>query len=257
MPSPLIVDAPPALDAPFMQKPTEVVDTAFGLYGFLPDDQDPRWSFLARYTGAKNGIGFGRMNFANAWGATYLSETTSYRSGFVTTVNPENSLQLERALDNLVHIGDVIDRFTLSDHGYEPFDMRLSLTDRLTNDPTQPRQDVTPCPEALFQIQLHVPDGYLARVGFNLHFEDDASVMSIVNVQGTPGGVKRNAEFEATNGVNPFNLLVRRAIAVAAAEDPAYEVRGLVNPQKGNSQLYWGVFTKEGVNMTHAKRKDI
>lgn len=239
---------------PFMQKPAATLEAAFGLYGFLPEDQDPRWEFLARYASLQDSADFKRINFANAYGATYLSATASYRSGFVTTHNLENGLQLDRALDNLEHIREVSERFEASSDGFDDFDLRLVLTDRLTSDPTQPRQPVTPCPEALFQVRLRTA-AYLGRVGFNMHIEQGESIMSIVNVQGVPGGAVENRRFHAAHGIGPFNLLVQRALAIAVQNQPDYEVRGLLNPEKGNSQLYWGVFSEEGVEMHHAHRK--
>lgn len=245
----------PSINAPFLQKPLDLIDTTYNLFGFLPDDNDPRWDFLVRYEATKNEIGFRAINFANAWGATYLSDTTSYRSGFVNTQNPENSLQLNRALDNLGHRNIITQRYSATSQGFEEAAMSLVITDSLTTDPTKPKPEVTPCPEALYQIRLRHDDAHLGRVGFNIHHEDNTTVMSIVNVQGAPGGIKRNAQFEREHGETPFNLLVQRAIVIAEVQDSPFEVRGLVNPEKGNSQLYWCALTKQGVPMYHAQRK--
>lgn len=244
----------PTLESPFLQKPISLLDTAFSLYGFLPQDSDPRWSFLSRYDEVKRTVGFRALNFANAWGATYLSDEASQRTGFITSANSLNSLQLDRALNNIEQVHAVTERYDASNDGYEGFDMRFIQTDRLTSDPTEPERPETPCPEALYQIRLY--DGeYLARVGFNLHDENDSTVISIVNIQGTPGGQKRNAAFEETFGVSPFNLLVQRALSVAEAQTPAYTVRGMINPLRGNPQLYWGVLTQENIDMYHAQRR--
>lgn len=240
------------IDRPFLQKPTSLTDTAFDLYGFLPADGDRRWPFLARYDEISRTIGFRPINFANAWGATYLSAAASYRCGFITTGSPENCLQLDRALDNLERISDVTKRYEASRNGYDA-DMRLTLTDRLTTDRGKPEIDVTPCPEALYQIRLYYGQ-YLARVGFNVH-EEDSSVLSIVNIQGSHDASEGIADFKAEFGISPFNMLVQRVLSLAAVQDPGYDVRGMINPNRGNSRLYWGVLSQEGVDMYHARRK--
>ena len=255
--APTIESQGPTPESPFIQKPVSLLDTAINLYGFLPADDDPRWSFLTRYEDVKQMVEFRAMNFDNAWRATYLSATTSFRSGYVTTVNPENSLQLNRALDNLSLAKAVTDRYSSSSNDYENFDMRFTVTDRLTTDPTKPSQDETPCPEALYQIRLYETGRYLARVGFNLHHEDSITVLSLVNIQGTPGSVSRNAIFEATHDVSPFNLLVQRVQKLAHTQSPEFEIRGIINPDKGNTNLYWGVLSHEGVEMYHAQRQNI
>lgn len=247
--------APDRRLGPAMQKPTELLDTVFQLYGFLPTDGDPRWPFLVQYHDVQNDQPFIPMNFANAHGATYLSDETSFATGFVTTAIPENQLQLRRAVDNLGRREEVADRFEVSGDGFEEHDIRLAVTDSLTTDPTKPAPEVTPCPEALYQVRLFESGRYLARVGFNVHSEDGAPVVSIVNIQGTPDGQERNRDFRREHGVSPFNLLVRRTLSLAEVREPAYEARGLVNPERGNSRLYWGVLTAEGVDMYHAHRK--
>lgn len=245
----------PLPDSPYLQKPISLVDSTFGLYGFLPVDNDPRWSFLKKYDDVKRTVGFQALNFANAYGATYLSTEVSYHTGFVTSFIEENNLQLDRALDNLEHVSAVTERYDTTNEEYEGFDMQFVLTDRLTSDPTKSEGPITPCPEALYQVRLY--DGqYIARVGFNLHDEDGSTVLSIVNIQGTPSGSKRNADFEAAFSISPFNLLIKRTLSIAGAFDPAYKVRGMINPIRGNSQLYWGVLEQEGVDMYHAQRKD-
>src|ERR1700747_566610 len=129
----------PLSDAPYIQKPISVVDSTFDLYGFLPADGDPRWPFLYRYDQIKRGVGFKSVHFANAWGATYLSETPSYRVGFVSSISSENCLQLDRALDNLGEAKNVAERYKSSAEAYEAYDMRLARTDQLTADPTKQR----------------------------------------------------------------------------------------------------------------------
>lgn len=252
---PHVIKETSALVPPFVQKPLDVVETAFNLYGFLPDDGDQRWQFLARYDEIKRQTGFRPVNFANAWNAIYLSEEPSRRSGYVSSVNPENCLQLDRALDNLDYIVDLSARYSTSEDGLGEVDMRYVLTDRISSDPTAPKQVVTPCPEALHQIRLYGDDGYLARVGFNVHEEEGLPVVSIVNIQGTPGATERNVAFKTDHGVAPFNALVQRVISLAEVEEPVLEVRGLINPERGNAQLYYGVLAQEGIQTYHAQRK--
>lgn len=248
----------PEPDLPYMQKPLPLLDTTFTLFGFIPEDSDPRWQFLMDYHEVKARTDFQPINFSNAWGATYLSDQTSYRSGFVNSINPENNLQLERALSNLSSIGEVSRRYdqlqdTSSDN--PTMSIQYALTDRLTTDPTKPKYEVTPCPEALHQLRLRFCGSYLARIGFNVHQEDGKPILSIVNIQGTPGSVIRNQEFTNQCGISPFNLLTRKVISLAELEAPSMEVRGLINPEKGNSKLYWCALNGEGVRMYHAHRK--
>lgn len=240
-------------ELPFMQKPPALLDAAFNLYGFLPTDDDPRWSFLERYEEVKSRTGFRPINFENAFGAIYLSAKPSFRSGHITTINPENSLQLDRALDNLGAQEALDERYEASISN-DDIDMRLVITDRIASHQHDQVQRETPCPEALYQVRLYY-GGYLARVGINVHREDETEVISIVNIQGIPGGREKVKEFQDETGINPFNLLVQRVVSLSRAGDFASSVRGLINPTKGNSQLYWGVLAKEGIEKYRALRK--
>jgi hypothetical protein len=239
--------------APFMQKPMAIIDTAFNVFGFLPPDDDIRWPFLAKYTAVKDSLHFGAMNFENAWGrAVYLSDELSWRRGFVTTLHGENTLQLDRALDNLAHRKDVLSRFDATCG--DDVDVRFKVTDALITHSDRTNKPETPCPEALYQLRLYVGE-YLGRVGFNLHTEDNSSIVSIVNIQGVPDGRSRIAKFEEDHGINPFNFLVKRVVRMAEISKPDLEVRGLINPKRGNSRLYNGVFRSEGIPMYKAYHK--
>jgi len=244
-------------EKPGLQKPINVVDTAYNLYGFLPADGDERWGWLARYVNVRENVGFKAINFANAWSsALYLSSTPSYRVGFVNSINPENNLQLSRALDNLSHYQELKHRFLATSGDFSEFDFRFTRTDRLNHEPDKERP-VTPCPEALYQVQLYEDDEYLARAAFNVHLEGELAVLSVANIQGRPGGMDRNRRFRANHGVSPFNIAVRKVAAMARTEEPNYEVRGLLNPLRGNTQLYWGVLQTEGIPHYHVTRKNV
>jgi hypothetical protein len=237
-----------------MQRPASQIDAAFQMLGFMPSDDDVRWPFVERVAAINEQFPFGKMNFDNAWGATYLSAVPSLRSGYITTLNPENRLQLSRALDNLAYRREVLHRFELTDESTGPR-VQLRLTDALMSHPGENRT-VTPCPEALYQLRLFAGD-YIGRVGFNIHREHDASVVSIVNIQGARDSERTIEEFRKKHGISPFNLLVRRVISMARAEGSEAEVRGLANPKRGNSKLYFGVFLSEGVQMYKARHKQI
>jgi hypothetical protein len=239
-------DAPGYEHAPFMQKPGSLMDTAFNLYGFLPEDDDPRWPFLIRYNDTRREVGFNGRNFANAWGATYLSPTPSRKNGYVTTISQDNTLQLDRALDNLSSIPDIAARFEQTVNEDRPV-MSLCLTDTLNTNRGEPVPEVTPCPEALYQIRLDY-NGYLARVGFNVHREEGVNVISLVNIQGARGAADRISQFVKQFGTSPFDMLVERVQALAG-QGPEYEVRGLINPRRGDPHLYWGVLRSAGVVM--------
>jgi len=240
-----------------MTRPIHQIDAAFDAFGFLPHDDDPRWSFLERYAEISARVGFKAINFANAYGrAVYLSDVASYAVGFVTSYGDENELQLSRALDNLGHKYDVHDRFAASSDDFSDFDIRLALTDRLSTDPTKAPRAITPCPEALYQLRLFVDGEYLARSAFNVHHVDEAVIQSVVNIQGTPGSVARNAAFAAQHGISPFNLLVRRAVAMGQVV-PGFRTRGLLNPKRGNSRLYWSALEGEHIEHWHAIHKPL
>lgn len=239
---------------PGMQKPVGLVDATFGLFGFLPHDADPRWEFLERYWRIKKDMQFTPMNFANAWGATYLSNAQSHRNGFVTTYSPWNALQLQRALDNLSAGVDVTGAFN-NEAAKTSHDARFAVTDSLTTDPARGRPEVTPCPEALYQYRLFANGMYLARVGINVHKagEGNNGVMSIANIQGGHNKSDAIASYKKEEGISPFNLLVQGIKRVSG--ELGLELRGLINPAKGNAQLYWGVLDAEGIPKYHAPKR--
>ena len=240
-------EADPRLVPSWLQKDARILDQAFNLFGFVPEDDDERWPFLARYADVKEARNFKPINFENARRATYLSDEKSFSTGFVTTLTWPNPLQLDRALDNLScrefalgvceqHIA------SLDDSGLE-----YALTDAIITHPHEEKRAVTPCPEALHQLRLNDEDGYLARIGFNMHFEDEVMIVSIANIQGVPDGAARNARFREQRSISPFNYLVRNLRDALGIQDIPIEIRGVLDPKRGNSQLYWGVFTAEGI----------
>ncbi|MFO0970999.1 MAG: hypothetical protein U0520_01460 [Candidatus Saccharimonadales bacterium] len=241
-------------ELPFMQKPSVLLDTAFSLYGFLPTDDDPRWPFLARYEEVKRRTGFRPINFENAFGAVYLSADTSFRSGHVTTINPENSLQLDRALDNLDAQEYLVEMYG-DEKCDDGIDIQFVLTDRIAAHQHDRPQFETPCPEALYQARLYHHGQYLARLGLNVHRERESKVLSIVNIQGIPDGREKIEKFRDAYGVSPFNLLVQRVVRLSSTGDTAPVIRGLINPARGNSRLYWGVLGGEGIERYRVVRK--
>lgn len=250
------------LDSPYLQKPLDLIEATFQLFKFLPEDSDERWLFLQRYHEVKSATNFKPVNFSNAWGATYLSHVQSFRSGYVTTLNEENNLQLARALDNLSELNKVPERVVSNCDStmYDGTDykLQLAITDQLTVDPTKPKPEITPCPEALYQLRLFRAGIYIARVGFNLHAAGEnhgTGVLSITNIQGRPGARQEYQRYEDQFGISPFNDLARRALEFAGLDDPTYKTRGLINPKNGNSRLYWGVLEQENIPMFHAQRK--
>lgn len=93
-------------------------------------------------------------------------------------------------------------------------------------------QRITGCPEAIYQLQLYCEDkkdGYVARVGFNLHEEEGERIISISNIQGIPVGESLRRGVEEKCGVSPFNFLLGRLKQLASDTDVC--IRGLRNPQ--------------------------
>ena len=241
---------PSSSERPGLQKDLAVTDAAFELFGYMPRDGDMRWGFLENYSWVKEQVGFTPQHFANARRATYLSNEESHIEGFVTTAAPKNMLQGNRALDNIVTHDRLDDLFELTKRKGDPT-VVFRITDRLTTDPAEAYNPITPCPEALHQLQLFDDEGYLARVGINAHYEDDVMVISIANIQGVPGGVNRNRGFCDQYGKMPFNFLVERVKSISNASPINTETRGVINPSGGNSRLYQSVFSATEIPMFH------
>lgn len=238
----------------FLLRPIAEVDTAATVLGFIPEDGDERWRFIQAYSSIQTETRFKPINFANAMRAKYLSGTPSFHCGFSTSIIPENALQQERALDNLAAKHRVADAFSALDL---PDGVHLAITEAICNDDTRRPRGVTPCPEALYQLRAYDSAGYFARVGFNIHAEESQLVMSVTNIQGVPGAAERYAEYMSQTGKSVFNRLVNIAQSMAPLIDTGCEVRGIINPVRGNSKLYWGVFETEGVEMYHAAKREI
>lgn len=236
----------------FLLRPTAEVDTALDVLGFIPEDDDPRWAFVRAYASIHAETRFKPINFANAMRAKYLSDTPSFHAGFATSASPENTLQQARALDNLAAKGKVFGAFAALD---TPENVCLVMTEAICNDTTRRPLGVTPCPEALYQLRASDSEGYLARVGFNIHAEEGTLVMSVANIQGVPGAEERNKNYKLQTGKPIFNQLVKIAQGMAPLIDETCEVRGIIDPARGNSGLYWAVFNKEGIVRYHAAKR--
>jgi hypothetical protein len=238
---------------PGMQKSQRLIDASVGLFGFILPDEDFRWHFAYAYRRAREANRFSHQNLENALGATYLSKRGSRRNGEPGTVSEDNVRQLSRAISNLGAKPMLEGLYMASQPDILPEDVQFqfAVTDRIQEGKEQKAKPaiITPCPEALYQIRLFHQGNYLARVGFNIHIEDGATVASITNIQGRKKGKDDIELFSEDHGIRPFNLLLRRLKALADA-NPAIpiELRGLRNPRNIDSAcLYNTVLKREGI----------
>lgn len=142
-------------------------------------------------------------------------------------------------------------------------------------------QGITPCPEALYQLrmwervetesgseQLH----YIGRVGFNVHFEGDATVISVNNLQHSPN-IDRSwlSRFKKGNhGKVVTDFLMDRLQMVAATYEEQNGkptvIRGLANPEPQTiahdkeriqelGQMYRTAFSANGIQTVRAENK--
>lgn len=244
---------------PGMQKSQRLVGASIDLFGLILPDADPRWPLAYGFQKQVLENGHTGFNFENAMRAVYLGDPASRRTGYSTTMNPENLRQMCRALQNLSAHVQVVERDRAVKQVLpEGVDIELVLTDRISRGTNS--FGITGCPEALYQLRLFDEKKYLARVGFNLHTPtidgSQTPVISITNVQGVPGGQEGISRFRQKAGISPFNLLVRRVVAMARAQDfDILRVYGLRNPKNETSApLYNSVFRREGIPRAHFDR---
>lgn len=237
---------------PGVQRSQRLIEASVRLFDFIPPANDFRWHFAYEYAQAKE-IGFNKQNLENALRATYLSTTESRRNGKPSTTTERNVRQVSRALKNLGARSILQERYAASKPDLMPDHVRFEFTptNRIQEDNKQRPIPiaVTPCPEALYQLRIYRENEYLARLGFNIHFESGQMIASIVNLQGRKDGTDLLQGFSGEFGTSAFNVLVRRMRTMAAIDpENLIELRGLKNPRAlERSGLYNSVFKKEGI----------
>ncbi|MEN9407337.1 MAG: hypothetical protein RLZZ455_553 [Candidatus Parcubacteria bacterium] len=237
---------------PGVQRSQRLIEAAVRLFDFIPNSEDFRWHLAYEYAQAKE-VGFNKQNLENALRATYLSTTESRRNGKPSTTTERNVRQVSRALKNIGARRILQERYAASRPDMMPDHVRYEFTptNRVQEDNKQRPIPivVTPCPEALYQLRIYRENEYLARLGFNIHFESGQMIASIVNMQGRKDGAEFLQGYSGEFGESAFNVLVRRMKALATSDpDNPIHLRGLKNPRAiERSGLYNSVFKREGI----------
>ena len=238
----------------WLKKSEGLINTAIKLWGFIPEDSDPRWQIVSGFNKALCEHKFTGENFENALQAIYLSKIPSYRNEYGKFAREPNMRQLLRAIKNVASwpkLQTSFENSRVKSQLPEEISLSLAKTNRLTRGADQ--KGITGCPEALYQLRFFHKRDYMGRVGFNLHQEYSTNIFSITNVQGVPGSAIGYSEIERKYGLKAFNLLVKKVVRVAREFGNA-DVRGLKNPRDGDSGFYNSVFKSEGIKRFSFKR---
>lgn len=232
-----------------VSKGNDLINTSIYLFRFIPEDGDARWHLATNYLKARQKNWFDHIHFENALLATYLSQEPSYRNRYSSYQAEQNIRHLCRAISNLDTYSFFKDRIGSIKSEQKDTRFEFARTNRI-NLGTD-RFGITGCPEALYQERLFYRNIYIARIGFNSHFENGTRVISIANLQGIPNGKQIQSEFEDYTGINPFNMLIRKCKYIL--NDCI--IRGLKNPKNTESDcLYNATFKCEGIERFSFKR---
>ena len=229
-----------------IRKGEQLINASIYLFGFILEDRDERWSITQSYLEVKANESFRPQHFENALLAVYLSDKAkSYRNKYSRWTSEPNLRHLCRAIQNLGASSRINRAFTDSNSTLsQDLSLQLTKTDKITEGVN--RHGVTGCPEALYQLRLFNADQYVARVGFNIHLEDDHQVMSISNLQGAKNGLNLIKSTDNELGLPPFNFLVGRLKTLAHQLQTPTKIVGIKNPGS-NPPLYNAVFRSEKV----------
>lgn len=111
-----------------------------------------------------------------------------------------------------------------------PIQFELSQTRRVNGGPD--KRGITPCPEAVHQVRMFNNDReYLGRVGFNVHREGGAHVITIANIQGAPGRGPEYDRLRRQAGIDPFvaTLSITQEVVTNAFPDAIF--RSVIPPK--------------------------
>jgi hypothetical protein len=237
---------------PLLWKDEELIRECLSIFSFLFHENDPRWALVAFELEASHRSETKPIHHEVALSAYYLSAQPSYRNQYGRFTTEANLLQLSRSVVNLWHwpeirlsLGEILDSSSLMK---ECCRTRVVRTTRITRGKNA--DNITGCPEALYQLQLFYNEAYVGRIGFNLHVEGTKLVISIANIQGATGAKELHNKFRNKYKTSVFNQLVKiikQWELSLTNQGLDVEVRGLENPKNGNSQLYQSVFENEGI----------
>jgi len=217
---------------------SELHDASIFLFKHILHPSDVRWGIATRYAELKKEVPFHPINLENGLRAVYSSRTQGRNKEYGASITGQTHvLQAVRALRNI-------------ELGHEHFAWRkpLSIAGRyearfVQTDSIQKKLNrfgVSGCPEALWQMQLWSPKGYLGRIGINFHTENGKKIVTISNVQGAQGKKEEQQEFQNLVGKNFGEALVER---LQKTLGPSFEYRGAV-PTEKNQALYRMTFRK-------------
>jgi len=155
---------------------SEMTDSSVKLFRFILAEEDPRRRIAANYlsiAGHHKGL-----TFENALLANYCSNYPSMRFRYSQYWDMYGLTQLARAIKN-IEIGNKMPLTEKENNGYI---FKYRRTDRINKGKN--RDNITGCPEAIWQLQLFKDNQYLGRIGFNFHEEFGKIIVSICNIQG-------------------------------------------------------------------------
>lgn len=211
------------------------VDAAIQLFGFIPNSEDLRWAIIQKWNEIRTYTS--QFHLKNAIISTYLSKTTSKHSGSIHQINRQNILQTCRALTNcgyydlvLKRIGEVVN--------LSKYQIQFARTDNISTLPNN--EGITGCPEAIYQLRLW-GEGFIARIGFNIHIENCSPILSITNIQGGKGKEAMLIRFENEMGLKPFNYLIH----IIQETFTDMQIRGLRNPRKVEASALYNTVLKQ------------
>ncbi|MBI5636193.1 hypothetical protein HY993_04495 [Candidatus Micrarchaeota archaeon] len=215
--------------------------SSISLFRFILNSGDPRWRLAFTHARLLKEKKIKGIHLENALQANYLSsENKSWRNRYSAFVSKENISHLSRALKNneIGHeFAAAIGEKTILENGYE-----LKLEKTRNTSRKKDANNVSGCPEALWQLQLFKDGKYLGRVGFNFHKERRAKIISITNIQGAEGKQAQIKQAEKHLGTN-FGAFLIKHVKNALGEEVVYRGR----KQERNRTMYTMAFRKAGI----------
>ncbi len=210
---------------------SELHDASIFLFKHVIEPSDVRWSLAKKYAELKKELGFSTFDLENGLRSVYSSRTQGQNKAYgASFVGQIHILQLARSLRNFeLGTENVSHRF--SQRIGSNYELKFAQTDSIQKEHN--RFGVSGCPEAMWQLQLWSPKGYVGRVGFNFHTEGKNTVITIANIQGAVGKKEEQNAFEIKMG-KPFGeVLVER---LQHTLGPKFEYRGAIPTEKNQSQ---------------------
>ncbi len=218
---------------------SELHDASIFLFKHILNPADIRWKLATKYADLKKQGYIQPINLENGLRAVYSSRTQGRNKARGASITGQlQVLQLTRALRN-IELGNEHFEFrrpiSLGSNRYE---IRFEKTNSILKQIN--KNGVSGCPEALWQLQLWSPRGYVGRIGINFHTEGEKNVITIANIQGANGMKTEQIQFEKIMGV-PFGEELIKRLRITLG--PKFEYRGAL-PSEKNIVLYKMTFRK-------------